>query len=190
MLPMWHDIDALRQSGARPHYFGLGFIQLKLSRAHRLHFWVPEWPVIPGAFDELHNHRYDFHSSVLKGSLAQKVYSIGPIKTSGDHEDWEVIQVGCSSKEESEPQVIGYTMPHLVLEHRICAGQDYFLSQRAFHVANPCDDTTITLVKPGEVQEPMALVVRPQGNGFTCPFSLGYTEEECWKRIEVSLRGH
>ena len=30
----WLDLDRLRSTGARPHYFGLGFIQLKVENGH------------------------------------------------------------------------------------------------------------------------------------------------------------
>jgi hypothetical protein len=68
------DIDHLRATGARPHWFGLGFIQLKLTNNERMHFWHPDLqPIVPE--EEIHDHRYDFESFVIKGELRHQIYT-------------------------------------------------------------------------------------------------------------------
>src|SRR6185437_9028781 len=68
-------VDWLRDNSELVHYFGLGFIQLKLNKEYRLHFYTPELPpIVPE--EDVHNHRYDFTSMVLKGIFAQEVYEV------------------------------------------------------------------------------------------------------------------
>ncbi len=57
------------------HYFGLGFIQLKINFETRMHFYSPELPQITSN-EDVHNHRYDFESCVLKGELEQELFHV------------------------------------------------------------------------------------------------------------------
>ncbi len=48
---------------------GLGFIQLKLGGSQRLHVWHPDLPRRNCyEFSSIHNHRFSFNSTILKGS--------------------------------------------------------------------------------------------------------------------------
>jgi len=85
--------DALRRFGVAPHYFGLGFIQIKLTPDLRVHFWHPELTATV-AEEELHDHRYDFRSHVVHGSTTHQVFEFLRDEK-GDH---EVVEVSCQEE--------------------------------------------------------------------------------------------
>lgn len=182
-------LSQLRQSGATPHYFGLGFIQLKLDTTRRLHFWVPHWPVIPGADTELHNHRYSFSSTVLQGTLVQEIFRLPTdqaLRANPRPGDLEVVEVSCQPGAASEPQVLGYAAPRKVLHLTTHAGGQYRLDPIDFHRAFPQGDV-ITRLDRQAVESQTARVLRPPGSAFACPFSIEKTQDECWAEIERML---
>lgn len=183
----WLDLDRLRSSGARPHYFGLGFIQLKVAPDMRLHFWVPEWPAIPGSATELHDHRYDFTSTVLKGCVEQEVYGTGSVLPSPVEGCLELVEVNCKPGNARPPVVQGYVRTQLLVAHRVLAGQSYRLGHEAFHNARSVG-ATITLLERGPVVKDLARVMRPVGTPFACPFDNAVTEEECWEKMAQMIQ--
>lgn len=60
------NIDYLKKNHTKIHGFGLGFIQIKLGEVFRLHIYTKEI-ALTTQDEEIHNHRYDFKSTVLKG---------------------------------------------------------------------------------------------------------------------------
>ena len=182
------NLATLRATGAVPHYFGLGFIQLKLDARRRLHFWVPEWPAIPGADNEIHDHRYDFTSTVLQGEVEQEVFAEGPVETSPFPGCHELVEVLCQPGHGAEPPLVqGYVNPMRRIHHRVAAGQAYWLSGEAFHRARS-HGATVTLLERGPVQKDRARVIRPFGTPFVCPFGLAVPEAACWEQIEQMIR--
>ena len=69
------DIDHLRSFEVDPAYFGLGFIQLKIKRNGRVHFYHKDLPVLA---DEPHNHRYGFISYIMQGHFEQELWQFTP----------------------------------------------------------------------------------------------------------------
>lgn len=179
----WLDWDYWKSTGATPHYFGLGFIQLKVEADRRLHFWVPHWPSIPGSATELHDHRYDFTSTVLQGAVEQDVFGIGELSPSPEEGSMELVEVDCKPGREGSPVVKGYVRPLHLVRHRVDAGQTYCLGHEAFHCAQSVGDT-ITLLERGPIVKDLARVLRPVGTPFTCPFSLRVSEQNCWEQMK------
>src|SRR5690606_30989934 len=83
-LDQFLDIDHLRSYGATPHWFGLGFIQLKLTNDTRIHFWHPAL-MADTPEEELHDHRYRFHSHILLGNITHEEWFLEE-NAEGDHE--------------------------------------------------------------------------------------------------------
>jgi hypothetical protein len=56
---------------------GLGFIQVKLSEARRMHVWHPDLPR-RACFEwsAIHNHRFSFRSTVLVGQQVNRRYNV------------------------------------------------------------------------------------------------------------------
>jgi NTP pyrophosphatase (non-canonical NTP hydrolase) len=57
------------------YYFGLGFIKARVSDYTSYHFYHPDLPPIT---EDPHNHRSDFISEVITGSIVQQHYSFEP----------------------------------------------------------------------------------------------------------------
>lgn len=178
----WLGWGRLQACGAVPHYFGLGFIQLKLDARRRLHFWVPRWPQIPGSDTELHDHRYDFRSTVLQGAVEQEVFAATPLQGTPFEGSLELVEVTCKPGHAGAPRSLGHARPLRLLAHRVDAGQSYELGHEAFHRA-ACVGDTITLVERGPVVKDVARVLRPAGSPPTCPFSLDVGPDACWAEM-------
>lgn len=173
-------LDELRACRATPHYFGLGFIQIKVSASRRYHFWVPDWPTIPGAASQAHNHRYPFSSTVLFGRIRQELFRLGPLKAHPEGADLEVAEVSCQPGD--SPRVVGYGQLERVLDLTTHAGGSYRLTPRDFHVSW-APGPAITCLDRGPTVLAMAQVVRPVGAPAHCPFAGDMGEEACWDRI-------
>ena len=68
------DIDFLQTNCQRLYFFGLGFIHVKLNESERVHFYTNAFQKTTLA-EEVHNHRYDFESIILKGTFVQEIFS-------------------------------------------------------------------------------------------------------------------
>lgn len=172
------DLATLKTLGA-PAYFGLGFIQLKINEHQRIHFWVPEWPTIPGADNELHDHRYTLTSTILKGEIHNQIFA--PLVSS--HPTHELIEVSCKPNSTEEPKAIDRVTPIFLTSFVSKVGDTYTLSPDAFHMAHTVGPT-VTFVERSAVIKEMARVMRPINSAFVCPFSIHYSEQQCWEKIE------
>lgn len=180
------DVTRLKALGVVPHYFGLGFIQMKLDASTRLHVWVPDWPAIPGVDTELHDHRYAFESTVLLGAMEHEVFALGPVRPEARSGDWELLSVTCQPGEEGEPQPQGFVEALEMGRFRVEQGQSYRLGEEAFH-RSKTDGPTVTWLRRGPVDKPLARVLRKPGSPFVCPFSLSPSVEECWVKVAQVL---
>lgn len=169
-------VDWLKNNYVRLYYFGLGFIQLKIDDTHRLHFYTPELP----AFNEdIHNHRYDFTSHVLKGDIINRYYRV----TEGDT---HIIKNESCNPELSAPVL---DKPCSVVEMESVlygAGNRYSLTHDAFHtvhVEGPC----ITHLTRSDYTKPYAQIIVPKDGGGACPFSQEIPEDRLWEIIGSML---
>lgn len=172
------DLSTLKTLGT-PAYFGLGFIQLKINDAQRIHFWVPDWPTIPGADNELHDHRYTLTSTILKGEIHNQIFAPQSCATPTH----ELIEVSCKPNASEQPTVIDRVTPMFLTSFVSKVGDTYTLSTDAFHMAHTVGPT-VTFVERGHVIKEMARVMRPCNSAFVCPFSIQYSAQQCWEKIE------
>ncbi len=170
------DVDVLRATGAKPHYFGLGFIQMKFDEALRMHFWHPALSATVGE-EELHDHRYDFRSHVLHGTTTHEVFDFVEDKD-GDHGVWEV---SCKPGAAHEPVEKGRGFVKAAGSYTMVKGSVYDFPHTQFHriKASEC----ITLVERREVVKELATVIKPIAAGHVCPFATKLPEEQLWEYI-------
>lgn len=163
----------LRNNCQTIHYFGLGFIQVKITQYTRLHFYTKKYPIL---VEEPHNHRYNFDSTILKGALGNNIYGL----TNGD--------THILSKESC--------MPGVCLEGKdlVCGLEEgestiyiksdhYHLNHSEFHTVH-CLDGTITLLNRSDYKKDFAEVIRLFGYPKICPFSLKIPENELWDVVD------
>lgn len=171
------DINWLKQNHQMIHFFGLGFIQLKLSPEFRLHFYTPQLkPIIPD--EDIHDHRYYFSSQILKGVFKQKIYQA--IKG-----DTHVLKYE-SCKEGDTPKIIGECAFKLLNLSEYTEGSGYYLDENTFHQA--IADNAITLIKrPITPVKQKARVAHIKSSPKVCPFSKKIAETELWNIVESML---
>lgn len=170
-------IDWLKQNHQAIHYFGLGFIQVKLNNEYRLHFYCEELPPIIGE-EEIHNHRYNFTSVVLKGQLIQDIFQLIP----GDKyilED-ESCQEGCHPT--TAPTFCDFK---LLCSNTYNQKSDYFIDHETFHRVNT--DNCITMLSRSPYKKEFAKVARLKDAAKICPFSQKIAEPELWQIVEHML---
>ncbi len=164
---------ALRAFGVAPHYFGLGFIQIKLTPGLRVHFWHPDLSATVGE-EELHDHRYNFRSHVVHGSMTHEVFGFRE-DAQGDH---ELVEVSCQPGESQPPAVKGRGLLESLGRYTMGKGAFYEFPHTQFHriLATEC----ITVVERHAVVKPLARVLRPLAGSHVCPFSTPMPEDRLW----------
>lgn len=168
-------LDYLKKHCTMIHAFGLGFIQIKLGQEERVHIYCPEAGLTTQE-EEIHNHRYDFTSKVLKGCLHNKIYQVQP------GTGFVKIKEACNPNLPKDPYEEVMGAPKLVAEFRTTSGESYFLDKDVFHRVQ-ADPGTITYLTRGEVLKEQAEVIHSKGLELTCPFSLKLTEEKLWEIV-------
>jgi hypothetical protein len=171
-------IDNMRAMGMRPKWFGLGFIQMKANANTRFHFWHPDLPADDDHYaDEWHDHRYDFTSTVMRGSLVTQIATVVPIaggRTAQYHVCCQTGQLALDGTVDATPSTT-FTTP---------AGNNYFLHRDVFHRVRPGGDGRVaTLQERYNEVKATARVVRAMGRESANPFDSHIPEERLWEVI-------
>jgi hypothetical protein len=179
------NIDYLRkmseENGTPPHWFGLGFIQLKLTENTRIHFWLP-W--LKGKErEEIHNHRYNFVSRVLAGSLHKEIYQV-KMDSLGDH---ELFTTTCKPGREGEVVETQPVTVFKIAEFDLAVPSTYFFGHDQFHTTEGTK-FAITYLERESVLKSNAMVVKKMGAPTSCPFANPLPVDEVWQHIEQGLR--
>jgi gamma-glutamylcyclotransferase (GGCT)/AIG2-like uncharacterized protein YtfP len=169
-------VEALRKTGAVPHYFGLGFIQMKFNDTLRMHFWHPALSATVGE-EELHDHRYDFRSHVLHGKTTHEVFELVE-DANGDH---GVFEVSCKPGDAHEPREKGRGFVRPAGRYTMVKGSVYDFPHAQFHRIDATE--CITLVERREVVKELATVIKPLDAGHVCPFAATIPQEKLWEYI-------
>lgn len=177
------DIDWLREQGAEPHWFGLGFIQLKLNDAERLHFYPDRSDYQPFiSASEIHDHRYDFDSHVLQGEIVQTTFDYDVVGGAA----YEMTMVSCDPKKPAHQfDPISVTVQP-TSNMTIFAGGHYWLDADTFHTFHGYNNA-ITLLTRGPTRKTNARVLRPVGSEAVCAFSQPKPVSELWEVIADML---
>lgn len=170
------DFGWLKANHQMIHYFGLGFIQLKINNYTRMHFYHPT--LKPIVAEGVHNHRYSFGSLILKGELKQSIFA----KVPGDTHICE--QESC--KEGACVEAAGTPCGLEFLVHnQYREGSQYTINHSTFHqVESPFG---ITLLNRTEYKKELAEVIRPVGAEKVCPFSHKVEEDKLWDIVKEML---
>jgi hypothetical protein len=170
-------IDDLRARTTMLHYFGLGFIQMKLGPTYRLHFYTKELPPLI-AEEDVHNHRYGFTSTILHGTFEQDRFAL----TAGATHVVEDESCREGYMQTTAPRPCGIRR---LATDRFTTGDTYRLTADEFHRVRAAE--AITLLKRGPIQKELAQVVRRAGSQKLCPFSMKIPERELWEIVEAML---
>lgn len=197
MLPT-PTFEELRNSGAEPKWFGLGFIQIKLDHRRRMHFWHPELSADTPE-EELHDHRYDFNSRVVLGEITHEVYSLNEIlELRSDSEFlsrakdelcrhageavYTMVNVSCKPGVAADPMAARFGTLRLDGSYTMKAGSEYMFPSHGFHRIKT--ERAITYLERGKITHDLATVIRPTGGENVCPFGKTVETETLWRLIE------
>lgn len=194
--------EDLKSSGSEPHWFGLGFIQIKLDERRRMHFWHPELTADTPE-EELHDHRYDFNSRIVLGEITHVTYSFHEVDKDRAEKDIE-------SKSPNEPIYWAGDMLHVrtnvtcqpgaELDHpdyaygtlskdgsyTMKAGSEYTFASHALHRIKA--KKAITYLERNNIFRETANVIRPVGAQTVCPFSRSIETDRLWGYIEELMK--
>jgi hypothetical protein len=170
-------LSSLKENTTKIHFFGLGFIQIKLGDTYRIHFYNKSLPAIT-AEEDVHNHRYDFTSTVFSGEFSQEIFAVD----SGDTYvlEMESCKEGVSAN--SEPKICGIKK---MMTQTFTQGSSYHISHEVFHRVK--SDNAITFLKRGEIKKDFAEVIHERTAPKVCPFSKKISEEELWNIVGKML---
>lgn len=180
-MKQYLDLSYLKAHCSKIHGFGLGFIQIKLDDTERVHVYTQRIKTTSQA-EEIHNHRYDFTSYILKGCLGNKLYQVTPDEAGS----FLLVNEACNPLVPKKIDQIKVQDPLLMGEFISKEHQSYFLQKDVFHQVSATEGT-ITLVRRGIVTKESAQVVFPAHQTSICPFSNTYSEEELWQIVKELL---
>ena len=176
------DIDALKSLSSRPQYFGLGFIQFKINNYERLHFYDDDLYAITDD-TEMHDHRYNFTSTVLKGAITNEIFTYTKDKKGLYGNLFELMEVSCDSNTAKDPKHLNFVIPELVSRFKTSAVDTYVLGHSAFHKIKT-EGKTITLLERDTPFKEFAQVIKQTDKDLVCPFSSPWTQKDLWDKIE------
>jgi hypothetical protein len=173
-----------QEEGLRPYYFGLGFIQLKLNNEERVHFYHPDLPPIVNYEEEIHDHRYHFHSKILKGSLNNRIYLFEADKNGQHLSQKESCDEKIILTDEQKEPVKGNL--NLFAEMIYTENQSYYMDFHSLHTVQT--EHCITWLKRSNYMQNLATVIRPMEAEKICPFSKKIDEKTCWDIMYQCLK--
>lgn len=182
---IWHARDV---AGAAPRVHGNGFIQLNLSETVRLHVWGH--PDIPRQKTDtpIHDHRFGFHSVVLRGMMCNVSYHVY-----WDEHSWTHFPYEAKTRQGEDTVLVPCNTTHgsrLVSKKSLYTpGQSYAMNPGDVHESIP-NGLTVTLVsKHGidGVRTPRVYV--PVGTKPDNTFNrYDFPENDLWKIITKALQ--
>ncbi len=174
------DINLLKKEFQMIHFFGLGFVQLKVDNNLRYHFYHPDLKLIVDD-EEIHNHRYDFISTILAGSLTNHLYDYS-ISKNGTHL-LEKESCNQSLKINNEPLNVNIFK---ISEKTYYSNQSYTCITSQYHKVDT--EFAITRLYRSEIVSDYANVIRNKNKEKACPFSKKLTENECWDIVKDCIK--
>jgi hypothetical protein len=173
------NIDWLLNNHQSIHYFGLGFVQLKLNDSERIHFYVDNLPKTCD-IEEIHNHRYNFVSTIIKGEFDQYIFDV----EKSDTGKYFLTQETCSEEKLQFPKVP--VSIKLFYQKKYWAGNSYYIDHNTFH--RVFSNNSITYIRRGKYQKQFADVIYKIGSDLVCPFSIKLSKEELFDIVEESIK--
>lgn len=175
---MYLDTDFLRKKHQMIHFFGLGFVQIKLDANLRMHFYHPDVSPIVNV-EEIHNHRYDFISTIMAGKITQELFSIH-----SGISDYVMVEENCKQEKIVKPQRVNVIVVPETVQH-FRTGDSYTSLSHEFHRIST--DFAITRLYRGAVVLENASVIKEKNAETVCPFSKQLTKEECWEIVDSCI---
>jgi hypothetical protein len=179
-------VEWLQENNYKAHFFGLGFIQVKLNDYQRLHFYHPD---LPAFVEDMHDHRYHFVSKVLRGCLSFELWDTDIV----DGVTWTAEFESCKEPDAESTETIPPEFVQLSYlgKYEVCSGSSYYMNMNTFHTVKPKFDyggPCVTFLTRTQPQKPAARVIRGSGEKI-CPFSQPISDDRLWALVRECCYG-
>lgn len=210
--------ELVSRDGKNPRVHPNGFIQIDVGevesdwhqshkRGHsgaalRVHIWNPPDVELPhqDTINEIHDHVFDMRSTVILGSLTQRLYEFVPTfdleppttiassPSAPTHERYTAVykKSGDSRLEASGDKGV----LRLAREYTISQGDSYTQPAFSLHDTHTPHGLVVTLMEKVEIHDGDATVIcpidQPPDNSFDRASAMN--EDEIWAAIDASLR--
>lgn len=173
-------VSLLQKNHTKIHFFGLGFVQVKMNDDSRYHFYHPE---LEAFAENPHNHRYYFTSTVVRGSLRNHIWEFTTHQpTPGDVP--AILRYESCDPATKVPDPRCPVRVKKVSTFDVHEGSSYYLDANTFHqVERLGDGPCITHLVRGPKVDDLAGVVCLEGKEDLCPFSRNLSEDELWRIV-------
>jgi hypothetical protein len=140
LLEMLDDATALTRVAARSYRHANGFVKVVLheSEALKLRLHIAEGT----AEENVHDHRWDFASTVLSGRLEHDIFTDVPANCGEHFHEWQYLRTESSA----ESRYLGDAWVSQSLWQTVAAGQSYALRGVHLHRIRWAEPGTSTLV--------------------------------------------
>lgn len=199
--------ELVARDGKNPRVHPNGFIQIDVGevesdwhqshkRGHsgaalRVHIWNPPDFELPhqDTINEIHDHVFDMRSTVIRGSLTQRLYEFElDTDHAPTHERYTAVykKSGDSRLEASGDKGV----LRLAREYTISQGDSYTQPAFSLHDTHTPHGLVVTLMEKVEIHDGDATVIcpidQPPDNSFDRASAMN--EDEIWAAIDASLR--
>lgn len=172
--------DYLKDNHRMIHFFGLGFIQIKLDDHDRVHIYHPE---LPAFVEEPHDHRYDFHSTVLVGTLTNIFYEFVSCEPTATRDYLAETSCDPENTADTTPIPVRLVRKKTITTH---AGASYYVGFDQFHTVHPTG-MCATYLQRSPICKDYARTIRREGAPPVCPFSKTIAEDHLWEYVDRVL---
>jgi hypothetical protein len=173
------NIDFLVKNARVIHSFGLGFIQIKISPTERVHFYCPA-VTLTTAPEDLHDHRYNFTSTILKGTLTNEIY-VADLTGSG----FRISDETCSPDVKAQVQLELDCSVKLLSSSTMASDSHYFIDKDVFHRVTT--NRAVTYLKRDLPSKDFARVIRSKDSDPVCPFSANLPVDTLWEIVREEI---
>ncbi len=165
-------IDYLIKNHIIIQYFGLGFIQIKINEHKRFHFYHKD---ILATTDDIHNHTYDFKSTILRGTLTERLYLI-----SNGNDYYQKIS---NCKLGSTNSILENKVnANLICEITHLQNDSYHRKTTEYHTVY--SDYGVTMLERGnKLNDTAIILIKNLDELHTCPFKNNYTIPQLWEIV-------
>lgn len=182
--PLVSFLDLLQKSHTKIHFFGLGFIQVKMNDDSRYHFYHPE---LESFVENPHNHRYYFTSTVIRGSLRNHIWGFTT------HQEIQgdvpaVLRYESCDPTKPPPDTKCPVRVKKISSFDIHAGSSYYMDSDTYHqVERVGDAPCVTHLVRGPKVDDWAGVICLEGKEDLCPFSRNLSEDDLWRIVSECI---
>ena len=173
-------VDELRERGGYPHYLGLGVIKCRIGADESYHFYSDRAPVL---VNQIHDHRFGFTSTVLKGRLKNTIYN-----TDGQDPNSTLQIERGECKKDAERVVITPNAKFVkACEFFTSAGESYYIAYDSLHQVEYLTPKIITHLFKEPITQVEPRFVVDTTVPRVCAMSEPKTQDECWEIIEYTI---